>query len=132
MICVTDTGVTPLPLLFGTVVISFAFLLFLRRFRPYRSRWRLGLIMLVELADAATFLLGAISVAVGKENKQLQYRCGWMMIGIQGLSYGFVLMEKLIFITGKTLRGIFKYLDTIVGELRSSVTNQTYPVTNKS
>lgn len=95
VLCVMDKGV-PLALLIAAGIISLCFLIFLRVFRPYRSRWRLGVMLLIELADCVTFTLGIVFVAVGQHDTALSHRCGLAMLAAQGAAYVLLVGEKLL------------------------------------
>jgi len=96
MICVVDLDVLHLEQLIFVTCLSFAFVIYLRVFRPYRSQWRLGLIMIIELTDCFTFAMGVLAVAAGSERAELQKRCGLVMLCTQGAAYCLMLSEKLV------------------------------------
>ena len=106
MICVVDLDVLPVEQIIVALIISITFLIFLRVFRPFRSRWRLGMALLMESIDCVTFILGICAVSAGSKDEALQYRCGLLMICTQGIAYCLILGEKL----APAVKQIFTFL----------------------
>lgn len=94
LVCSSELPDMELGQLTFALCLSFGFLVFLRLLRPFRSRGRLAVVLLIEFVDCLTFILAIIAVTADKDDQELKEKCGFMMLCSQGVVYLLMVLEK--------------------------------------
>jgi len=94
LVCSSELPDMELGQLTFALCLSFGFLVFLRLLRPFRSRGRLAVVLLIEFIDCLTFILAIIAITADKDDQELKEKCGFMMLCSQGVVYLLMVLEK--------------------------------------
>eukprot|EP00210_Caulerpa_lentillifera_P009355 g8919.t1 len=95
LVCTAELHEMEIGQLVFALCLCFGFFVFLRLLRPFRSRARLAVALLIEFVDCVTFILAIVAVSADENDQKLKEKCGFFMLCSQGVVYLLMMMEKI-------------------------------------